>query len=83
MGVVWFHTETDVTTPVAICFSKRLKEFTISYERRTWAFTQGKDYEPRLAYVATSRSKRDEVMGAWRKLRNSELHNWFLSIKYC
>jgi hypothetical protein len=33
--------------------------------------------------VATSRSKRDELMGAWGKLRNKEVHNSFLSAKYC
>jgi len=34
-------------------------------------------------YVATSRPKRDELMEAWGKLRNNELHNLFLSAKYC
>jgi hypothetical protein len=33
--------------------------------------------------VVTSRPKRDEVMGAWGKLRNNELHNLFLSAKCC
>ena len=33
-------------------------------------------------YVATSRPKRDEVVGAWSKLRNNKLHNLFLSAKY-
>lgn len=34
-------------------------------------------------YEATSRPNRNEVMGAWGKLRNNELHNLFLSAKYC
>jgi hypothetical protein len=33
-------------------------------------------------YVATSRPKRDEVKGDWRKLHGKEVHYLFSSAKY-
>jgi len=81
---VWFHAETDVTTPVAICFSKRLKEVICFMSEELGHLpnekTMSRDFEEE--YVATSRPKCDEIMGAWEKLRNNELHNLFLSAKY-
>jgi len=43
--------------------------------------TMSRDFEEEC--VATSRPKRDEVMGTWVKLLNNELHNLFLSTIYC
>jgi hypothetical protein len=40
-----------------------------------------RDFEGK--YVAISRPKREEVIGAWGKPHIKELHNLFLSAKYC
>jgi hypothetical protein len=40
-----------------------------------------RDFE--VECVAAGRPKRDEVMGRWAQLYNKEIHNLFLSAKYC